>query len=95
MNLTEKQVYNLKFTLRHLDPEGKIYTYKKQRRFPRIKKHVIDLIIISKRVSRRNLTAIRNSFYQRFGEHEMDITIDDGTFQDPELAAYFKKAKEL
>lgn len=94
MTLSEEQVNILKFTLRHLDPEAKIYSFNK-RKLSRIRGPVIELLIISRKVSRRNLKAIRLAFSQRFGEHEMVIIVDDGSLEDPEVASIFKKAKEL
>lgn len=94
MSLSEEEVYNLKFTLRHLDPEAKIYSFTR-RKISRFRARYIELLIISKKVTRRNLRAIRNAFFQHFGEQDMDIILDDGSLLDPSIAKIFKGAREL
>jgi len=55
----------------------------------------IDILIISKQCTRKDLSKIRWDFYDKFGEQKMDILIDDGAMKDPFIKMIFPTAKQL
>ena len=40
----------------------------------------IDLLVVSEKLTRRDLRKIRLDFYEKFGEQKIDILLDDGSF---------------
>jgi predicted nucleotidyltransferase len=55
----------------------------------------IDLLIISKQCSRKDLSKIRWDFYDKFGEQKMDIIIDDGSISTPFVKLILPNAQQL
>jgi predicted nucleotidyltransferase len=43
----------------------------------------IDLIVVDKKLTQKDLRKLRINFCQVFGEQKIDILLDDGSFADP------------
>ena len=52
-------------------------------------------MIISKKITRTDLTSIRWAFFDKFGEQKMDFIIDQGDLKDPFVAKIYKQAIKL
>lgn len=55
----------------------------------------IDLLIISKKLTRKELRKIKREFYNKFGEQKIDIVLDDGEFKNPFTEKIKNEAVEL
>jgi len=52
----------------------------------------IDLLIIDKTLSKRDLRLLRIDFFEHFGEQKLDIVLDTGEMKDPFVKHIFQKA---
>lgn len=52
----------------------------------------IDLLVVSKEVTKRDLRDLRIEFFKHFGEQKLDIILDDGEFKNPFTKHILKKA---
>lgn len=52
----------------------------------------IDLLIVSKSLTKKDLRFIRIDFFNYFGEQKIDIVLDNGEFKNPFTKHIFKKA---
>ena len=52
----------------------------------------IDLLIVSKDVTKKDLRKLRIEFFKHFGEQKLDIILDDGEFKNPFTKYIIKKA---
>lgn len=41
----------------------------------------IDLLVVSKTLTKRDLRKVRCDFYKHYGEQKIDIILDDGSFK--------------
>jgi len=55
----------------------------------------IDLLIISKTLTKKDLRRLRVEFCKRFGEQKIDIVLDDGQMRDPFVRLIFRQAVPL
>ncbi len=81
-------------SLAHIDTSAKIYLFGSRLDVSK-KDGDIDLLITSSKVSKSDVRKLRMAFYQNFGEHKMDILIDDGKIDSPFLAKVREQAIEL
>ena len=52
----------------------------------------IDLLIISDKVTKKDLRLLRVDFFKHFGEQKLDILLDNGEFKNPFVKHIFPKA---
>ncbi len=52
----------------------------------------IDLLVVSKDITKRDLRYLRIDFFKHFGEQKLDIILDDGKFKNPFIKHILKKA---
>lgn len=94
MRLSKEEIHTLKQALAKQDAAAEIYLYGS--RVDASKKGGdIDLLIISKKITREDLTAIRWAFFDKFGEQKVDFLIDQGDLNDPFVAKIYKQAIKL
>ncbi len=91
MRISQKEIEILKKTLFNLCKDAKLYLFGS--RVDDAKKGGdIDLLIISKKFSKKNLRVLRLEFFKYFGEQKLDIVIDDGSFKNPFTKIIYEKA---
>ncbi|MBL0686613.1 MAG: nucleotidyltransferase domain-containing protein [Sulfurospirillum sp.] len=91
MRLLKKEVLVLKKKLHSLSSEAKIYLFG-SRVDDNKKGGDIDLLIVSKQLTKKELRYLRIDFFNHFGEQKMDILLDDGSFDDIFNKLIFQKA---
>lgn len=94
MRLKKEEIEVLKNTLYKLSNEAKIYLFG-SRVDDNKRGGDIDLLIISKKLTKRDLRKLRTEFFKHFGEQKIDIVLDDGTMKNPFVKIIFKKAVKL
>ena len=82
MRLTRNEVALLKEKLASLSKEAKLYLFG-SRVDDTQRGGDIDLLVVSKKLSKRDLRYLRLAFFEVFGEQRLDILLDDGTFKNP------------
>ena len=82
MRLTQNEVALLKEKLASLSKEAKLYLFG-SRVDDGKRGGDIDLLVVSKKLTKRDLRHLRLAFFKRFGEQKIDIVLDDGTFNNP------------
>ena len=94
MRLTQSEVTLLKEKLASLSKEARLYLFGS--RVDESKRGGdIDLLVVSKKLTKKDLRHLRLAFFKIFGEQKMDILLDDGTFSDPFHKIIFEKAIRL
>ncbi len=94
MRLTKNEIKILKENLKILSNEAKIYLFGS--RIDEAKKGGdIDLLILSDKLTKKDLRRIRVEFFKRFGEQKMDIVLDKLTPQKIFTKLILPKAIEL
>ena len=94
MRLTQKEITLLKEKLITLSKEAKLYLFG-SRVDDSKKGGDIDLLVVSKELTKRDLRKLRLAFFKVFGEQKLDIVLDDGTFKNPFNRLIAHKAVEL
>ncbi len=94
VRLSDAEVKNLKESVSSADPHAAIYLFGSRTDLTK-KGGDIDILIISQSIKRSDLTDIRWSFFEEFGEQKMDIVTDDGSAQTPFVKMVFPKAVQL
>lgn len=94
MRLQKNEIENLKQSTYQYDNQAKIYLFG-SRVDDNKRGGDIDLLIISKKITRQEIRMIKFSFYDEFGEQQLDILLDDGALNDPFKRMIFKKAVQL
>lgn len=82
MRLTIEQIEILKETVLSIDNDAKILLFG-SRTDDKKKGGDIDILIVSKKMNRKDIWQVRNKFFDKFGEQKLDIILDDGTFNSP------------
>ncbi|MEA1892606.1 MAG: nucleotidyltransferase domain-containing protein [Campylobacterota bacterium] len=91
MRLLNTEVDLLKNRLRTLSSEAKLYLFGS--RIDDDKKGGdIDLLVVSKKLKKKDLRLLRIAFFEVFGEQKLDIVLDDGTFKNHFTKLIFQKA---
>lgn len=52
----------------------------------------IDLLVVSDKLSKKDLRYLRIEFFKHFGEQRLDIILDNGKFQNPFIKYILPKA---
>ncbi|MDF1827344.1 MAG: hypothetical protein P1U39_03600 [Legionellaceae bacterium] len=94
IRLSKEEIQTLKQAVAKQDEAAEIYLYGSR---VDASKHGgdIDLLIVSKIITRADLTPIRWAFFDKFGEQKIDIMIDQGDLSDPFVAKIYKQAIKL
>jgi predicted nucleotidyltransferase len=94
MRLSNKEIKVLKDTLKTISNEAKIYLFGS--RVDNNKRGGdIDLLVVSKKITKKDLRKLRVEFFKNFGEQKLDIVLDDGSFKEPFIQMIVKEAIEL
>ncbi|MDD3775842.1 MAG: nucleotidyltransferase domain-containing protein [Sulfurovaceae bacterium] len=91
MRLSISEINTFKTKLHSLSPEAKLYLFGSRTDDDR-KGGDIDLLIVSKDLTKRDLRLLRIDFFDKFGEQKLDIVLDDGTFKNPFNKMIYQKA---
>lgn len=91
MRLTRKEVNLLKEKLASLSKEAKLYLFGSRVDDSR-RGGDIDLLVVSSKLTKKDLRKLRVAFFKVFGEQKLDILLDDGSFTKPFHKMISKKA---
>ena len=91
VRLAKEQISLLKETLTSISNDASLYLFG-SRTDTEKKGGDIDLLIVSNKVTKKDLRLLRIEFFKYFGEQKLDIVLDDGTFSKPFNKHIFKKA---
>ncbi|MFN3694996.1 MAG: nucleotidyltransferase domain-containing protein [Ignavibacterium sp.] len=94
MRLNKKEIEILRESLKSLDPEAKLYLFG-SRLYDDKKGGDIDLLIVSKKMTKKDLRKVKRAFYNEFGEQKIDIILDNGEYDDPFVKRIKTEAVEL
>ena len=91
MRLSSAEIDLLKNQLRVLSYDAKIYLFGS--RVDDTKRGGdIDLLVVSNKLTKKELRLLRVEYFKKFGEQKMDIILDDGNFLKPFNKLVFKEA---
>ena len=91
VRLKEEQVDCLKSLLKQLASDAKLYLFGS--RVDNTKRGGdIDLLIISDKLTKKDIRFLRVEFFKHFGEQKLDILLDNGEMKDPFIRYIFRKA---
>ncbi|BDQ02002.1 MAG: hypothetical protein KatS3mg036_0920 [Ignavibacterium sp.] len=82
MRLSKAEIEILREALREIDPDAKLYLFG-SRLFDDRRGGDIDLLVVSKKLTKKDLRKIKRAFYNKFGEQRIDIILDNGSSDDP------------
>ena len=91
MRLSRSEIDVLKSTLSSLSSNAKLYLFGSRVDDTR-KGGDIDLLIIDKNLTQKDLRRLRIDFFQHFGEQKIDIVLDNGELKSPFVKHIFQKA---
>lgn len=91
MRLNQNQVKILKDKLETICSSAQLYLFGSRVDDDK-KGGDIDLIVVSKEVTKKDLRYLRIEFFKHFGEQKLDIILDDGEFKNPFIKHILKKA---
>lgn len=91
MRLYQNQIKILKDKLKTISSNAQLYLFG-SRVDDNKKGGDIDLLIVSKEITKRDLRYLRIEFFKHFGEQKLDIILDDGEFKNPFVKLIMKKA---
>jgi len=91
MRLSDLEISAFKTKLHSLSPDAKLYLFG-SRTDDAKKGGDIDLLIVSKELTKRDTRLLRVDFFDKFGEQKLDIVLDDGAFKNPFHQMIQKKA---
>ncbi len=94
IRLTKREVDAIKTSVLSIDPNAKVYLFGSRTDASK-RGGDIDLLIISKLFTRKEISQIRWYFFERFGEQKIDIVVDNGTLQTAFAKMIFPKAIQL
>jgi len=91
MRLAKDKVEFLKNSIKSISKDAKLYLFGS--RVDDTKRGGdIDILIVSKELTKKHLRKIRVEFYKLFGEQKIDIVLDDGTSDEPFIKIIKNKA---
>ena len=91
MRLDGEQVDVLKNRLKSLSTSAKLYLFG-SRVDDDARGGDIDLLIISDKLTKKELRLLRIDFFKYFGEQKLDIVLDNGELKNPFVQHIFPKA---
>ena len=93
MRLSKKEIEVLKSTLNRIGKPYKLYLFG-SRADDNKRGGDIDLLVVSKQLSKKDLRRVRVEFFKYFGEQKIDIVLDNGEYE-PFIELIRQKAIEL
>jgi len=91
MRLYQEQIDVLKDTLKIISANAQVYLFGS--RVDDTKKGGdIDLLVVSKEMTKKDLRRLRIEFFKYFGEQKIDIVLDDGEFKNQFTKHIIQKA---
>lgn len=94
MRLHEKEIKILKDKIHTIAEDAKLYLFG-SRVDDSKKGGDIDLLILSDKITKKDLRLVRIEFFEHFGEQKLDIILDDKTSKSPFTRHILQKAIEL
>jgi len=94
MRISKEEIEVLRKTLAELDIEARLYLFGSRVNDEK-KGGDIDLLIVSKKITKMDLRKIKREFFNKFGEQKIDIVLDNGEFNNPFAEKIIKEAVEL
>lgn len=94
MRISQEEIEVLRKTLAELDTEAKLYLFGSRVNDEK-KGGDIDLLIVSKKITKMDLRKIKREFFNKFGEQKIDIVLDNGEFNNPFAEKIIKEAVQL
>ncbi len=94
MRLTTNEINVLKNKLHLLSDEAKIFLFG-SRTDDNKKGGDIDLLIVSEKLTKKDIRKLRLDFFDHFGEQKLDIVLDNGNFSSPFTKIIYNKAIQL
>ena len=94
VRLKSAEIQNLKASVSSLDPDATLYLFGSRTDVTK-RGGDIDLLLISEHIQKSDLSKIRWSFFEEFGEQKIDIVTDDGSKHTPFVKMVFPKAVQL
>lgn len=94
MRLNKEEINTLKTALHRLDADAKLYLFG-SRVFDAKKGGDIDLLIISRKLDKKQVRLLRHKFFEKFGEQKIDIVVNDGNMGDAFVKRIFPQAVPL
>lgn len=91
MRLSRDEIDLLKSTLNKLSKEAKLYLFG-SRVDDNKRGGDIDLLVVSDKLTKKDLRTLRIEFCKVFGEQKLDILLDQGDFKDPFTKLIIKDA---
>jgi len=91
MRLYQKQVEVLKNKLSSLSTDAKLYLFG-SRVDDTARGGDIDLLVVSDKLTKKELRLLRLDFFKHFGEQKIDIVLDNGEFKNPFTRHILQKA---
>lgn len=91
MRLSKEQIDILKDKLKNLSTTAKLYLFG-SRTDDNKKGGDIDLLVISKELTKKDIRLLRVEFFKYFGEQKLDIILDNGELKNPFTKYIFQKA---
>ena len=82
MRLTYEEIKVLKDKVSELSTHAQLYLFG-SRVDDNKRGGDIDLLVVSKTLTQKDVRLLRLEFYKHFGEQKLDIVLDDGTFVNP------------
>ena len=94
VRLSRAEIKNLKTSVFALDPQASLYLFGSRTDVTK-RGGDIDILLISKRIKRSDLSKIRWHFFEEFGEQKLDIVVDDSSKHTVFVKMVFSKAVKL
>lgn len=91
VRLLLNEIQTLKSKLHSLSPKAKLYLFG-SRVDDEKKGGDIDLLVVSDKLTKKDMRLLRVDFFEKFGEQKIDIVLDDGNFSSLFNKHIFKKA---
>lgn len=91
MRLPSEQIILLKEKLFSLSSEARLYLFG-SRNDDTKRGGDIDLLVVSSKLTKKDLRFLRIEFFKCFGEQKIDIVLDNGEFKNPFTKMIFQKA---
>ena len=91
MRLSNEEIELLKRKLYSLSNEAKLYLFGS--RIDDSKRGGdIDLLVVSSKLTKRDMRVLRVEFFKHFGEQKLDIILDNGEFKETFVKLIIKEA---
>jgi len=91
MRLSNEEIELLKRKLYSLSNEAKLYLFGS--RIDDSKRGGdIDLLVVSSKLTKRDMRVLRVEFFKHFGEQKLDIVLDNGEFKETFVKLIIKEA---